>query len=813
MILQQQNFTCTKSSIIQSGGQLIENQDGSVSLYKPNNLGNLAPVSLNQQCCTNLGYIFDKETQTCTWGTGYTCDTQSSFKLVLNPNGNDGTIFLVDNNETCSLNIDFDFLIKVKCETLIGLLPERITIDPNQDQKYDILTQLNRQNAINETLTNEIDLLTSQINSINYSVMCESTPTLNQRVANTNSLITDIFSNTAFGGNQLASKTGNSTAPSSSNVVDINFCIQEPAGLDAWFNIIGATNYQNFIDGDASSFTCQDIQLLSDQNDILLNADPLADPLIIPCTTPFGAKTALIAEMNRKIQEQIAVQALIDTLNGQLKSVEETITVSKCSKPIDLFESISMVLSLELVNPDNTLTTLYTDETLFPAIGSGLLYDYLTNNPNSGFYVCGGDNCTPLLLNLTGITVENDYSCSSILENVLNDLYAEAGMKVGNNAFANTISNSAFTSNWLNHTLSITDQTIINSMVGNKIKFSITIKDACGEVSLLLDNIKLEKQCDSIDKTNLFVTKNPGFNLSKIIDNKKSWVNTEEAQEREFSIYRPSGTNPIRQTKYNINDERLVLNTKEIDLDINLASAIETDVWCFINDNNCLLTGDTTCDQCSGYTNGAQYTGTTFCCGDSGIDFNALMTQSLSGASTVEEFEDYLVSELIDAKNRQTISSYPTLKALYDRYLNSSLYCDINSSKFNYLTMEQFSNLVGNYWVDIIEQVIPATTIWGGVKIYSNTIFDQQKFKYKSYSSLFCYDAFEGEKVSSPINGSEHLSENVSVKVTNINKEETPTSNARLGNRSDCDVIYIAQMNHGSEFVGTVTVIKSTTAV
>jgi hypothetical protein len=41
----------------------------------------------------------------------------------------------------------------------------------------------------------------------------------------------------------------------------------------------------------------------------------------------------------------------------------------------------------------------------------------------------------------------------------------------------------------------------------------------------------------------------------------------------------------IRQTNYNINDTRLVLNSKEVDLDISIASGIEHDVWCYIVDN------------------------------------------------------------------------------------------------------------------------------------------------------------------------------------------------------------------------------------
>jgi uncharacterized coiled-coil protein SlyX len=55
--------------------------------------------------------------------------------------------------------------------------------------------------------------------------------------------------------------------------------------------------------------------------------------------------------------------------------------------------------------------------------------------------------------------------------------------------------------------------------------------------------------------------------------------------------------------------------------------------------------------------------------------------------------------------------------------------------------MFEFMDKIGDYWLDLIEQVVPATTIWEGCdnsgKIYRNTIFDQNKFKYKKYSLNF----------------------------------------------------------------------------
>lgn len=127
------------------------------------------------------------------------------------------------------------------------------------------------------------------------------------------------------------------------------------------------------------------------------------------------------------------------------------------------------------------------------------------------------------------------------------------------------------------------------------------------------------------------------------------------------------------------------------------------------------------------------------CCGDNfTVDFNELMTEPLSGATTNEQFDNYLTTELIDAKNRKTISAYATLRALYDRYMHSSLYTGVQSSAYDYAKMDGIANMVGTYWVDVIEQVIPATTIWGSTKIYSNTMFDQQKFQYKKGTLFTC---------------------------------------------------------------------------
>lgn len=155
----------------------------------------------------------------------------------------------------------------------------------------------------------------------------------------------------------------------------------------------------------------------------------------------------------------------------------------------------------------------------------------------------------------------------------------------------------------------------------------------------------------------------------------------------------------------------------------------------FINSYNTLLLDYDVNNEYSEY-----YCGPIKSCGDKNVDYSKLLSQSISDVKTIEDFEYYMTSELIDAKSRKTLSGYPTLRGVYDRYLNSSMYCSTVSSAFNYEKIDQFAKLIDSYWVDIVEQVVPATTIWGSVKIYGNTIFDEQKFTYKKSSLFTCVD-------------------------------------------------------------------------
>jgi hypothetical protein len=852
---------CLDKKYINDVGQLNYNQDGSISVFMPSN-GVLAPVILNQQCCLVLDptFTWDADMQKCMWSEAQTCSIESVFDITLNPNGNDGVIFTPEANKECFLKIDFDYLLKIKCDTLNDIIN---TTQQNGLSPYDnLFNQFNQvQSLIDaqtvncQNISDQIISVQAQIDLLHFSVEYYTT-TAGKGVTNTAPSTTTVttqnvksFSNTGFGSvtPAITSKVAPQTQPIAPQPTEpvpslpkppsgggtstiTTYCITDPDGMSAWANILGPTNYQLFLNGDPTSYTQADVQLLIDLNTI--NNFANGPTLLFECNVPFGSVSNLQNQLSALFLEQENCQTELAALNAELINLSgqlNNLTTTGCTSPINMLETLDMSMTLNVLPSSGGTQVVYEDTTVFPSIGIGMLYSYLINvsqntNIASGFYITD-NNGTPLMINGT-----NDFACSTVLESLLQSLYTESpsGTTVSYDNFLTTLPNNAFASDWLHHTITINDPNIIDIITGQKITINLRLNHTCGDVCILLDNVKLERECSSVTKSNIFVTQSPGFELEKIRDNKKTWLKSIEYQERPFDLRNVDESNPIRITNYDVNDERLVINTKEIDLDISLASAIETDVWCYIVNNPCILTGQTYCDPCGfagGYKqfqddfyfefqdsqaydfmDGSNNQNTTnTCCGDNLISFDSLMTQPLSAVTTVEDFEYFVTSELIDAKNRQTISGYPTLRALYDRYLNSEIFCGVKSSSFDYLTIDQFAGLVGNYWVDIIEQVIPSTTIWGSVKVYSNTMFDQQKFKYKGYSSLFCDNPFFGEYVVSPINGTS--GDSIGVHVDMVTLTPTSANSATVSTIvTSCDAIWVAQMNSSNEFIGTVSI-------
>ncbi len=790
------NNCLTSNNVEELNGEIVHNNDGSVSVYIPNQLGVLSPIQLTQPCCLGLNsnYIFDIDNQKCMWSqdTSGTCSTQA-INLVINSTGNDGSIFQLNNNETCSLTIGFDYLFKFSCEKLTELLfPNANKIFSGENKIINkSKTNIDYLTVENETYQNKLTNLEEENSNTKYTIFCDTltaatAPTFIVKTPITNSLTN--FGNTGF--NKVPNPLKEVIQPEPIQLLTVNYCLTEPLGLEAWSSIIGPMKYNDFLQGNPESYTANDVQKLIDQN---LTTTPETN-LFVESITPFGYKTQLINEIN-SLTQLINTNINLINYNDNIIEIVERNSVDICNTPTGVFEFLDVSVNVEVVNTDNTLTSVYTYP-LFPMIGSGNLFSYLESHPDSGFYVCGESVIEPELgckpMNL--FSADNISTCVSLRSNIVNSLYEQSelsGLTNGLTLFKNALNENALASNWLTYTTTISDADVISQITNKKVKISLTINNNCTDICVLLDNIKMTQGCTVVDKTRIEITKSPGFNITRVRDNKKSWIDTTTNTNRVFSIATNDEEHYSRQTDYNVNDERLVINTKELDLNMNIATAIEHDVWCYLSDNECILTGT---------THGCIHT-----CGDT-IPFDTILSTNMSGITTIENFDNIISSELINAKTRKTIPAYATLKALYDRYLNSVKYCGNNSSAFNYMDMDSFTQLVGNYWVDIIEQMIPATTIWGSIKIYTNTIFDAQKFKYRTNTTFINNtNPFSGILTPSPINGVVGQCDKVSVIYSDIEPIQFQDQGIKQK-----PIIYtspqvcISQYNTGSEFIGTV---------
>lgn len=832
------NGKCTKiwdSILNYDYGNIVYVPDGTIYADIANGDGTFTNYEITQTCCSILrdylttnqnapinvnpqNIYFDLDTQKCRWskqtngGDTNSCSIENTpIKVVLNPVGNDGAFFTLTENDTCSLKVKFNYLFKINCEVLKDIISGPAANPSFNVASNDELLILRQSKFDLESnsfdINNELDNLVQQNAKLNYSIVCNEFPTNDEALQSTpetkiSASQTLPFNNTGFG--SLTNTTDLSLTNTKVGPVyktkTVNFCLTE-IGLDSWRQVIGEDNYSGFINGVADSYTCLDVVSIYELNKTaVLNNQP---ELLFECNTPFGEKTRTLNRIEELSKLKIENKTKQNNVDVKIKNITDIKDTNVCSTLLGQFENLSATVTLDLVN-DNGTTTQFYSQTLFNQIGN--LYNYLSENTdNSGFLVCGeasetetwASGCTGLIYpeftnGVLTVDPESDNInvsiCQIVKETLYSELYNNSGL-VSTSDFNQSLSPNAFNSNWLTYETTIDDQAIITGITNNQIKLNVIINSSCGNLCLLVDQINMTKVCEDANRTNIFISQSPGFNLTRVIDNKKSWLQADSYTERDFHIGNYNDANQIRQTEYTVDEERLILNTKEIDLTMNMASAIENDVWCYLVDNPNLLSGVTNPTPCIQS------------CGDNHIDFSGLMSTNIIEVKTLEVFENTLISELIDVKNRKILSSYPSLKAVYDRYMNATEYGLTNSNEFDYYKMDQFTSLVKTYWDDLIEQVVPSTTIWGNVKVYTNTLFDQQKFKYRSYTTLFGLNSFYNMNIPSPING-------VSGECETVNALITLVPEIRGGKKKNYKGLCISQMNYGSEFIGNVQIIK-----
>lgn len=204
---------------------------------------------------------------------------------------------------------------------------------------------------------------------------------------------------------------------------------------------------------------------------------------------------------------------------------------------------------------------------------------------------------------------------------------------------------------------------------------------------------------------------NEGFKLRKVVDNNKSWLYDDD----KIRINRNGDYNAY----YFVDNEKLVLNVKNIDLFLNPGQGLVYDVWAQSRKYDYPIPE-------SGLTIGYPVPG--------GVDWTYINPEPKK--KTFFEFSQTFWENMINTRNRQWITDgktggYPTLQSIWWKYIESQATVGLPNNKYTYQKLIDYVVGLGPYWMKLVEQMIPATTIWNSGLKYENSILHRQKFVYR----------------------------------------------------------------------------------
>jgi hypothetical protein len=216
---------------------------------------------------------------------------------------------------------------------------------------------------------------------------------------------------------------------------------------------------------------------------------------------------------------------------------------------------------------------------------------------------------------------------------------------------------------------------------------------------------------DYLERFRKFPFMNQGYTITKIYDNQKSWAASTTGVRKDNANF--------NGVYYTVENDKLVINSKNIELNINVGQGLIYDVWDMSVKYNYPIPN-------SGLTSPYPYPGA--------IDWTFVNPKPKE--KTFFEFAQTFFNNLINVRNRQTITDgktggYPALQSIYWKYLQSEQTVGIPSNKFTYQKMNDFTLGIGDYWQRLIEQVVPATTLWLTGQKMENSIFHRQKFVWR----------------------------------------------------------------------------------
>lgn len=102
-----------------------------------------------------------------------------------------------------------------------------------------------------------------------------------------------------------------------------------------------------------------------------------------------------------------------------------------------------------------------------------------------------------------------------------------------------------------------------------------------------------------------------------------------------------------------------------------------------------------------------------------------------TGVTFIEFLDSVLNEQISNSNSIKYKKNYITLESIYRSYVNSN-----NFTPYDITTLNEYVNKISPYWTKIIDQFIPATTIWTGGNIIENGVFGRSKYQYKQGCSV-----------------------------------------------------------------------------
>jgi prefoldin subunit 5 len=569
------NNPCLDSNtIISGGGEIVEQIDGSVSVWI-NTANGLSPYNeINTKpCCEYLGYIFDLDKQKCLW-EDLSCNT-CEIKVIINPNGDDGEYFFVGKNSECSLDISLDYIFKFDCD----ILSSGETINENAIQIQTQINELNQSLIELETILPNLSGNCEEYTSI-YTTMCYPI-----RIGNHIPIVdANDYYDLRTGGIDVR-------LPSSK----VTICCLTEAGLLRWQSILGDIKYLGWLNSngcDTTIYTNSQANQLFTEGNILAEENNGINPYLLDTEDGLcGKQEAYLTSQEACDEYQNALNE-IDNITNQLIELQTQLNTLNesgvsCNDPISNLENFQAWFSLDVETDVPMLYQTVYEEQIF-GIGNGNLMQYISDNGSlTGIIISGETGVLP------PFTIEDtcnyDEICKNKRDTFIRELYLTQYVPLFGepvNSLQNTellnLMGGWYNSTWLNYSTTINNTEIIEKIKNRKIRISIKVNTCCLDFGILLDKINVTQNCETLNNTSVKISKPIGFDIHKTIDNKKSWILNESPINRTFNL-------DWRNTEYNINHGKLLINTKEIDLNIDPAKAIEGDLFNYLTKNQCLL--------------------------------------------------------------------------------------------------------------------------------------------------------------------------------------------------------------------------------